>query len=132
MIALVSLEAARSVLGLTAEKVFALVDDGSLLWVFNLGAVKSPKRNLCFWQPALHNPKKFAALDIDEVIAAILPPARNQYRTTEIRLLFCLGRATAWRLVKALGKRTGRGQWYVERSVLANFLHWRWVGGKTV
>jgi hypothetical protein len=51
MIALVSLEAARSVLGLTAEKVFALVDDGSLLWVFNLGAVKSPKRNLCFWQP---------------------------------------------------------------------------------
>lgn len=120
----------RSAHAITAEKVFNLVDNGSLLWVFDFASGGSSRRELRFWVHEIGNPKQAASLTLEGVIDSILPPARISFGATEMRRLFSLGRASGWRLAKRLGKRNSAGHWRVQRAALVNFLRQRWIGGR--
>lgn len=130
MTALIHLDAVRAIRAWTAEKVFKAVDDGSLLWVFDFAPAASGRRELRFLASEIADPKKAASLTLGMVIDSIVLPSWNSFGTTEIRRLFCLGRASAWRLAKRLGKRNSAGHWRVQHDILARFLRQRWIGGR--
>jgi hypothetical protein len=119
----------RAARGLTDQQVFDLVEDGQLLWVFNFARKASRQRELRFWLAEIGDPKQVAQLGIEDVLARILPQARNSFGTFDINLLLSLSKITAWRLARALGKRDSLDNWRVERRVLADFLRQRWIGG---
>lgn len=127
-IELVKLNFVRVARRLTAERVIQQTESGALLWVFNVSARKGRRRELRFWLPEIYNPHAVASFNIETVLSQILPPTRSSFGTSEIRLMFMLGRATAFHLAKRIGKKDEQGHLRIKRDTLARFLRQRWIG----
>jgi hypothetical protein len=141
-VALVGIEGARNVLGLDAESISALIQDGELLWVwdFALSPVAAARRELRFWRldliaAASRRQGKAEVIGTRDlllpvVLDTILPPTKAAFNSWELQALLTISGQQLQRLcdVKHLsGEVRGHTRW-ITRSSLVAFLSKRLVG----
>ena len=138
--ALVKIDVAAARLGWSADKLFDLVDGGTLLekgfaWVWNLAnALDGERRDLRFWWPEIEaraqarNQTKFSYYELPWVIAKILPPRRVNFHAGEIDQMFQIRPRTRIDLHAELAGRLEGGRNFYSRAALARFLERRWLG----
>jgi len=118
------------------DKVTAMVDNGSLLWVFDVSARPSGQasahcRELRFLLSEIVTPQLCSRLTIREVIDRILPPLRRFFRGFEIRELLLIARPTLSRIARQMRGVIRNGEWQVSRQAFAAWLSARWIGNLT-
>lgn len=140
-VALVSIDTARGVLGIDAESISALVDNGELLWVWNfaLSPRASSRRELRFWrldvitaQGRLANKNatpvtNVRGLTLPTVIDTILPRTKASFHAAELQQLFTISAQALHRFVDGRhleGEVRDHTLW-ITRGSLAAFLEQR-------
>lgn len=96
---LVTVDVLRAKFGCDAQRVFELVEDGRLRWVFNVG-IKRRVRELRFWLGEIIAPQHAPRKTADEVISAILGSA-PAFRRGEFERAWVLSAQHVMRLVDA-------------------------------
>jgi hypothetical protein len=126
-----STDGIRAARGISTDKVKQMVDDGGLLWVFNLGRLPGDGhiRHLRFWLPEILDASAVAKLGIEEVVSKIIPAGRRTVNGSELGQWFLISRPTVSRIGRETGGKLKNRVWHVEREALANYLRSRWIGG---
>ena len=129
--ALVDTSFVRLVRGCDADRVSAMVDDGTLRWVWNISPQPQAQgiRELRFWVNEILAPQMTARLELNETLNQILPPTRRFFRATELAQLLLVCRGTANRIIRQIGGIIQERSLRVERESLVRFLTQRWIGG---
>jgi len=132
---LITVGGVRALTGCRYEEVFTRVDGTDLIlkplvWVFDFASTwpQNEKRDLRFWRHEIDNPGTTGHLEIDWVVARILPPARTMYPAGEVVELFCLNRSTLKELRPHMAGQLITGGSTYARAGLATFLTNRWLG----
>jgi hypothetical protein len=126
---LVHLETVAAVKGMPLDRVYQAVDDGELLWVFNLATKPGGLRELRVWSAELMNPS-VRQLPLEQALARIIGTGRARLRGTELNLLLAISRPHLLRLCRTRQLRfqiEAHTRW-VARDSLAAFLQKRWLG----
>lgn len=130
--ALVTVETARTALGIDEDSVVGLVDSGGLsrAWDISASAVNGPTRirEMRIWAAciaALQAGKPQPADDLRTVIDQVLPKLnRDCLRSDELQAILCCGQQTVQRLHERgfiTGHFSGRTRW-LDRASVADFL----------
>jgi hypothetical protein len=136
---LVKIDVAAAALGWGADKLFDLVDGGSLLergfaWVFNLANdAEGGRRDLRFWFPEIQarakgNDRQYSFYEIEWVIVRILPEKRVNFHAGEVDQMFQIRPRTRIDLHDEICGRLDGGRNFYSRKALAEFLRRRWLG----
>src|ERR1039458_4059796 len=137
--ALVKIDVASAYLGRSVNNVCDLVDGGNLaaaglLWVFNLAHNPAgPRRDLRFWRTELlaragGHADNCGRLQINQVIAQILPARREHFQAGEVDQLFQIRPSTRKVVDAELKGRLVCGRNVYQRTRLETFLHRRRIG----
>lgn len=127
-VALVSVDSAKAVLGVDAESVVAMVEEGKIRWVWDFSAPGSTRRELRFWVAELSGGTK--PQPMEQVIAAVIgatPGGRQRAAIIEVRwaisaqLIMALVRTGCW-----AEDRVGHTR-YLRRASLETFLQSRLI-----
>lgn len=139
---LVKIDVASADLGLSAARVFELVDGGTtkdqaLVWVFNLAhKLDGHRRDLRFWRSELRargqGDASHCRLKIGQVIALILPERRTTFHAGEVDMLFQLRPRCRIDYGRELAGYLASGAHVYSRPALADFLQRRWIGAALV
>lgn len=127
--AMVTVETARTALGVDEDTIVGLVDSGDLAraWDISASVVKSPLRirEMRIWArciSAMQNGQPQPTDDLDAVIDQVLPKLnRDSLRGDEIRAIFCCGQQTVQRFMDRgliTGHVSGRSRWLHRPSVV--------------
>lgn len=127
--ALVTVETARTALGIDEDSVVALVDSGELAraWDISASLVSAPIRirEMRIWARCIAARQAGEAQpqdDLDAVIDQVLPKLnRDSLRADEVRAIFCCGQQTVQRLMDRgiiTGHVAGRARWLSRASVV--------------
>ncbi len=128
--ALVTVETARTALGIDEDSVVSLVDSGELsrAWDISASDLRGPLRirEMRIWArciAARQAGEPQPAEDLDAVIDQVLPKlSRDSLRADEVRAIFCCGQQTVQRLMErgiVQGHVSGRARWIYRWSVVA-------------
>lgn len=126
--ALVTVDTACTVLGVDSETLTSMVEDGSLVWVWDLSARQNCIRSLRFWTGELMD-RSAARKPRAEVISAIIPASRDRFRTSELAQALRISDPHLLRLVQCghlVGTIEGHTRWITRKSAAA-FLESRLV-----
>jgi hypothetical protein len=121
------LNGVRAVRGLNANQIKDSVDDGSLLWVFDIAAAPS-RKDLRFWFPEISDSGSIKGLGLADVIKRILPEHRRWFYGSEISHWFMISIQGAGRLGRKLGGEIKSHTLRVQREPLAGYLEGCWLG----
>ena len=127
--ALVTVDTACSVLGVDSESISAMVDSGELIWVWDVSARQNTIRELRIWSTELAD-RTAARRPEREVLSAILPTRRDQFRAAEVAMTLRVSDPHLLRLIRLgtlSGPAIGHTQW-ITRASLSAFLTTRLVG----
>lgn len=145
--ALVKIDVAAACLGKSATHLFGLAEGGflgepGLEWVFNLANdPEAKRRDLRFWlpelqtrtnQPSNHPTIQPSILDLEAVVAQILPLKRQNFHAGEVDQLLQIRPRTRIDFGEELGGTKQAGRNFYERDMLAAFLRRRWLGAQIV
>jgi hypothetical protein len=112
-----------------ADTIADMVDDGRLLFVFDVSAKSgNPIRELRFWTGEIFTPQFCARLTLREVIDRILPVSRQIFRGFEIIQLLLISRVTLRPIARQMGAVIRNRTFEVSRAAFAAWLEARWVG----
>jgi hypothetical protein len=140
-VALVSLDSARTILGVDAESVSALIDDGTLRWVwdFAISTKAASRRELRFWKLDLlaaharmqQQPEPIPTRDLllPTVLETILPPTKAAFHASELQALFTCSAQLIQSFCRShhmAGEVRAHTRW-VSRQSLVSFLSQRLV-----
>ena len=131
---LVTVSGVRALKGWTYDNIFCRVDGGDLLnkglaWVWNFAAdANGDMRELRFWRFELERPEKTGYLELEWVIARILPEKRKNFHAGEVVEMFTLTRPTLMKLRPQMGGQLAANSSFFSRDGLARFLRERWLG----
>jgi hypothetical protein len=125
MTELVDIQFLRASRGVETERILYLVDNGDLLWVFDVSS-GNVNRDLRFWSREATAPEKCYRFSLQQVVDLILGQKKN-FRSAEIERQWILSAQTMMRLRRAGEFRGGKG--ILTRDSLADFLRRRWIGG---
>jgi len=128
------IETVSCVLGLSVDRIYELVESGRYLWVWNVTAGASGRRELRFWAREINDPAAVSNFTLDTVIEAAVPRRnhiRGQYnglRNWEFRQLLRLSKPALHNLRRELCIRGRRRHLFVPRAKLERFFRRRWLG----
>ncbi len=119
--------------GSDADSIFAFVDSGKYLWVWNVSlseaTSKTPIRELRFWIEEIIHPESVQSLDLDAVLDRIAPASRQRFYSTELGRILLVSRPTAVLIAAEMGcSNEGHMLWVARQSFIA-WLRSRWIGG---
>ena len=121
---LVGVETVRAKFGCDAESVFAMVDNGTLRWAFDVAVTPGKgSRELRFWTGEIIAPENAARQTAAQVIAAIIGKGAS-VRRGEIERQWICSAQHIMRLIRA-GELTLASRSKISRESLARFLHER-------
>jgi hypothetical protein len=126
----------RLLRGVSTDEINAMIDDGRLLFVFDISAKLRRKgqatvRLLRFASVEIFTPQFTMRMTIEDVINRMLPISRAFFWGREIAQLLLISRPTLQRIARQLGAIIRRGTFQVSRKALAAWLRARWIGGQT-
>ena len=144
-VALVKIDVAAAHLGWSADKLFDLVDGGTLLekgfaWVFNLANdLNGERRDLRFWWPEIQarliggdSATRYSYYELEWVINKILPAKRQNFHAGEVDQMFQIRPRTRIDLHAELSGTLQSGGNFYARPPLFEFLTRRWLGAVSV
>ena len=137
--ALVKIDVAAVDLGMSVRRIEQMVDGGSkhetgLVWIFNLANdLNARKRDVRFWRPELlarvqGDVAKYGKWKIGQVIASILPEAREKFHAGEVDVVFQIRPNSRIAFGAELNGKKVAGRNSYSRAVLVDFLQRRWPG----
>lgn len=133
---LVGVETARISWGVEAVVVLAWADAGMLQWCFDVSSARYPAkasdghvRALRFWGPEIIDPSSVAKLSLAEVVASIVPPARNWFRGGEVMRILLISRPHVAAVRLECRGVIEKHSTQIGRDDLASYLRRRWIGG---
>ena len=128
---LVTTDTACAVLGVGSEAISSMVDDGTLVWVWDVSSRHQHIRELRFLAHELINPAN-AAKTYPEIISNILPPSRERFRASEVAMTLRVSDPHIVKLIKCRalsGKVINHTRW-ISRASMAIFLQNRLLNSR--